>query len=231
MAPNPNPSHGPSPKQACKAACKAHALTPTLPQTPAPAPNSQPLTRTQVLGESCGQLSAAKLLVLSFLCCYYNKNLWYAPTPTPTLALAPTSATTTCGAGACLLTPNPSPSPNPNPNQVQGPAAQQYGGRPGPARAGQHAPVQPEHAQPLPAARIAHGGRRLPVPGRRVPTARTRRRTRRRTRPQAGARQAGMRRGAVPADAVPTQCRAQCLTRAGRAASSCGLGARPSGQG
>ena len=195
------------------------------------------------MGESCGQLSAAKLLVLSFLCCYYNKNLWYAPTPTPTLALALaptsatttcTSATTTCGAGACLLTPNPSPSPNPNPNQVQGPAAQQYGGRPGPARAGQHAPVQPEHAQPLPAARIAHGGRRLPVPARRVPTARTRRRTRRRTRPQAGARQAGMRRGAVPADPVPEPVPTQTPvpnTRAGRAASSCGLGARPSGQG
>ena len=124
MAPNPNPSHGPSPKQACKAACKAHALTPTLPQTPAPAPNSQPLTRTQVLGESCGQLSAAKLLVLSFLCCYYNKNLWYAPTPTPTLALAlalaPTSATTTCGAGACLLTPTPAPAPAPAPTRYRG---------------------------------------------------------------------------------------------------------------
>tara|TARA_B100000780_G_scaffold235238_1_gene175797 strand:- start:180 stop:284 length:105 start_codon:yes stop_codon:yes gene_type:complete len=30
-----------------------------------------------VLGESCGHLTAAKLLLLTFLCCYYNKNLWY----------------------------------------------------------------------------------------------------------------------------------------------------------
>jgi len=35
------------------------------------------LVATLVLGESCGHLTAAKLLLLTFLCCYYNKNLWY----------------------------------------------------------------------------------------------------------------------------------------------------------
>jgi len=35
------------------------------------------LVATLVLGESCGLLHACKLLLLLFLCCYYNKNLWY----------------------------------------------------------------------------------------------------------------------------------------------------------
>ena len=35
------------------------------------------LIASLVLGERCGQLVAVKLLVLLFLCCYYNKNLWY----------------------------------------------------------------------------------------------------------------------------------------------------------
>lgn len=56
-------------------------------QVPNPSPHPQPLPLTptstpsptlpQVLGESCGHLTAAKLLLLTFLCCYYNKNLWY----------------------------------------------------------------------------------------------------------------------------------------------------------
>ena len=35
------------------------------------------LVATLMLGERCGQLDAAKVLVLVYLCCYYNKNLYF----------------------------------------------------------------------------------------------------------------------------------------------------------
>ena len=59
--PDPSPGLNPSPNS-------YSTLTLTKPY-----PNPPP----QVLGESCGHLTAAKLLLLTFLCCYYNKNLWY----------------------------------------------------------------------------------------------------------------------------------------------------------